>query len=104
MYKNKIIAEKGSSKKSLETSNGFTASDATGSSLVPSDSTQVTTKLAVTSLLHRFREVLVKYVDDEKLSGKCPLPRLVDAAHWPCFIKHSVKISEILAPLTQVKL
>ncbi|KAK4313902.1 hypothetical protein Pmani_014784 [Petrolisthes manimaculis] len=36
---------------------------------------QVTTKLAVTSLLHRFREVLVKYVEDERLSGKCPLPR-----------------------------
>ncbi|XP_047499034.1 protein MON2 homolog isoform X3 [Penaeus chinensis] len=34
-----------------------------------------TTKLAVTSLLHRFREVLVKYVEDEKLSGKAPLPR-----------------------------
>lgn len=36
-----------------------------------------TTKLAVTSLLHRFREVLVKYVEDEKLSGKAPLPRCV---------------------------
>lgn len=31
--------------------------------------------LAVTSLLHRFQEVLKKYIDDEKLSGKCPLPR-----------------------------
>lgn len=49
----------------------------TDGSLAQADSTQVTTKLAVTSLLHRFREVLVKYVDDEKLSGKCPLPRLV---------------------------
>uniref|UniRef100_A0A0N7ZAU2 Protein MON2 homolog n=1 Tax=Scylla olivacea TaxID=85551 RepID=A0A0N7ZAU2_SCYOL len=66
--------DKGSSRKSLETSNGFTAQDST-SSLAQSDSTQVTTKLAVTSLLHRFREVLVKYVEDEKLSGKCPLPR-----------------------------
>ncbi|KAK4871796.1 hypothetical protein RN001_015920 [Aquatica leii] len=32
-------------------------------------------KLAVTALLHRFQEVLKKYIDDEKLSGKCPLPR-----------------------------
>ncbi|CAH1153236.1 unnamed protein product [Phaedon cochleariae] len=31
--------------------------------------------LAVTSLLHRFQEVLGKYIEDEKLSGKCPLPR-----------------------------
>lgn len=32
-------------------------------------------KLAVTALLHRFQEVLKKYIDDEKHSGKCPLPR-----------------------------
>lgn len=32
-------------------------------------------KLVVTSLLQRFREVVMKYVEDEKLSGKCPLPR-----------------------------
>lgn len=32
-------------------------------------------KLVVTSLLQRFHEVVIKYVDDEKLSGKCPLPR-----------------------------
>ena len=32
-------------------------------------------KLVVTSLLQRFNEVLVRYVEDEKLSGKCPLPR-----------------------------
>lgn len=32
-------------------------------------------QLAVTSLLQRFQEVLEKYIDDEKLSGKCPLPR-----------------------------
>ena len=35
----------------------------------------ITSKLAVTSLLHRFKEVLNKYTDDVKLSGKCPLPR-----------------------------
>ncbi|XP_064632193.1 protein MON2 homolog isoform X2 [Lineus longissimus] len=33
------------------------------------------TKLAVASLLKRCQEVLKKYVEDEKLSGKCPLPR-----------------------------
>lgn len=43
-----------------------------------------TTKLAVTSLLHRFREVLVKYVEDEKLSGKAPLPRYVFLAGFGC--------------------
>lgn len=32
-------------------------------------------RLAVTALLHRFQEVLKKYIDDEKQSGKCPLPR-----------------------------
>ena len=33
------------------------------------------TKLAVLSLLQRCQEVVRKYVEDEKLSGKCPLPR-----------------------------
>lgn len=32
-------------------------------------------RLAVTSLLKRFHEVIVKFVEDEKLSGKCPLAR-----------------------------
>ncbi|RWS29632.1 hypothetical protein B4U80_05162, partial [Leptotrombidium deliense] len=32
-------------------------------------------RLAVASLLQRFHEVVIKYVEDEKLSGKCPLPR-----------------------------
>lgn len=32
-------------------------------------------RLAVTSLLQRFDEVIVKFVEDEKLSGKCPLAR-----------------------------
>lgn len=32
-------------------------------------------RLAVTALLHRFQEVLKKYIEDEKQSGKCPLPR-----------------------------
>ncbi|KAK3856125.1 hypothetical protein Pcinc_037518, partial [Petrolisthes cinctipes] len=47
----------------------------TTTTTTPPPPPQVTTKLAVTSLLHRFREVLVKYVEDERLSGKCPLPR-----------------------------
>ena len=33
------------------------------------------TRLAVTALLQRCRQVLQKYVEDERLSGKCPLPR-----------------------------
>jgi len=33
------------------------------------------THLAVTSLLHRCQDVLTKYVADERLSGRCPLPR-----------------------------
>ncbi|XP_066996963.1 protein MON2 homolog isoform X2 [Anabrus simplex] len=32
-------------------------------------------RLAVTALLHRFQEVLRQYVEDERQSGKCPLPR-----------------------------
>nr|XP_022914726.1 protein MON2 homolog isoform X1 [Onthophagus taurus] len=39
------------------------------------NSTGVAGRLAVTALLHRFQEVLKKFVDDEKHSGKCPLPR-----------------------------
>ncbi|XP_037071265.1 protein MON2 homolog [Pollicipes pollicipes] len=35
----------------------------------------VTSQLAVAALVHRFREVLVGFVDDGKLAGKCPLPR-----------------------------
>ncbi|XP_021343975.1 protein MON2 homolog isoform X2 [Mizuhopecten yessoensis] len=33
------------------------------------------TRLAVLSLLQRCQDVVRKYVEDEKLSGKCPLPR-----------------------------
>ena len=35
------------------------------------------TRLAVTALLQRCRDVMLKFVADERLSGKCPLPRLV---------------------------
>ena len=34
-------------------------------------------RLAVTALLHRFQEVLKRFNDDERQSGKCPLPRFV---------------------------
>lgn len=33
------------------------------------------TKLAVSALVQRCHAVLSKYVEDERLSGKCPLPR-----------------------------
>ncbi|XP_033121689.1 protein MON2 homolog isoform X2 [Anneissia japonica] len=33
------------------------------------------TKMAMSALLQRCQEVLRKYVEDERLSGKCPLPR-----------------------------
>lgn len=46
-----------------------------GQGQLPSESVGIVNKLAVTSILQRFHEVVVKYVDDEKLSGKCPLPR-----------------------------
>lgn len=41
------------------------------------DDDGVVNLLAVTSLLHRFKEVIHKYAEDERLSGKCPLPRYV---------------------------
>lgn len=40
-----------------------------------SDGCGVAGRLAVTALLHRFQEVLKKFNDDERQSGKCPLPR-----------------------------
>lgn len=32
-------------------------------------------RLAITALLHRFQDVLKKFNEDERQSGKCPLPR-----------------------------
>jgi hypothetical protein len=32
-------------------------------------------RLAVTALLHRFQDVLHHYVEEERCTGKCPLPR-----------------------------
>lgn len=45
------------------------------SSASPTDGGGVAGRLAVTALLHRFQEVLKKFNDDERQSGKCPLPR-----------------------------
>lgn len=45
------------------------------SSSSSSDGGGVAGRLAVTALLHRFQEVLKKFNDDERQSGKCPLPR-----------------------------
>ncbi len=39
------------------------------------DGNGVAGQLAITALLHRFEEVLKKFNDDERHSGKCPLPR-----------------------------
>jgi hypothetical protein len=39
---------------------------------IASDSTS---QLALNALLKRCEEVLLKYADDERLSGNCPLPR-----------------------------
>ena len=39
-------------------------------------------ELALDALLRRCKEVLQKYVEDERLSGKCPLPR------WAVLFEH----------------
>lgn len=39
-------------------------------------------KLAVTALLHRFQDVLKKYIEDEKHNGKHPLPRYVTVTYF----------------------
>ncbi|GJQ68018.1 hypothetical protein Trydic_g10661 [Trypoxylus dichotomus] len=56
----------------------FSLIDGGNEALVLSDNDNpsgVAGRLAVTALLHRFQEVLKKFVEDEKHSGKCPLPR-----------------------------
>jgi len=45
------------------------------SAAVSSQDDGAITQLAVLSLLDRCKSVLVKFVADERLSGKCPLPR-----------------------------
>ncbi|CAG2120387.1 unnamed protein product [Medioppia subpectinata] len=45
-----------------------------GNDLTPDHSIGIVNKLAVTSILQRFNEVVIKYVEDERLCP-CPLPR-----------------------------
>jgi hypothetical protein len=45
-----------------------------GNDFAPDHSIGIVNKLAVTSILQRFNEVVMKYVEDEKLCP-CPLPR-----------------------------
>ena len=39
------------------------------------DDSGITGRLAVTALLHRFHQVIVTFINDQKAFGKCPLPR-----------------------------
>jgi len=50
------------------------------SSLSTSTEEGTITHLAIESLLNRCKNVLQTFVADERLSGKCPLPRLVATA------------------------
>lgn len=49
--------------------------EATSIQLSGNEGGGVAGQLAITALLHRFEEVLKKFNDDERQSGKCPLPR-----------------------------
>ena len=40
----------------------------------------VITRLALSSMLNRCKEILQKYAHDERLHGKCPLPRYVESS------------------------
>ena len=40
-----------------------------------SNDNAVITRLALSSMLNRCKEILQKYAHDERLHGKCPLPR-----------------------------
>lgn len=42
---------------------------------IKSNNDCVAGRLAITALLHRFEEILKKFNDDERGSGKCPLAR-----------------------------
>jgi len=46
-------------------------------------------RLAVTALLHRFQEVLRRYIESERRSGKCPLPRYRVSFRPSCVITQS---------------
>lgn len=44
-------------------------------SLATKEEGGVAGRLAVTALLLRFQDVLKQYIDEERSSGQCPLPR-----------------------------
>lgn len=72
-----IVLREEFAKTCFETLLQFSLMDGDNKPIVINDekSKDIAGQLAVTSLLQRFQEVLKKYIDDEKLSGKCPLPR-----------------------------
>ena len=73
-----FLGPKGSPNLFLQTSGAAPAKmSGSNGSFTPPFSLEVglVNRLAVTSLLQRFNEVIVKFVQDEKLSGKCPLAR-----------------------------
>ncbi|XP_044741500.1 protein MON2 homolog isoform X2 [Chrysoperla carnea] len=45
------------------------------STIDSTNTTETAGRLAITTLLHRFKEVIKKFNEDELQSGKCPLPR-----------------------------
>lgn len=55
----------------------LTAPISGGDDPAAADAELITGKLAVTALLHRFQEVVEKFCHDQNLTGKCPLPRLI---------------------------
>ena len=59
----------------LDGLNGEIETNSNIESTMPPDEGGVAGRLAVTALLHRFQEVLKRYIEDERRSGKCPLPR-----------------------------
>lgn len=48
-------------------------------------------RMALSVLLKRSQDVLHRYIEDERLSGKCPLPRYVC-----CFIQEGNRLSPLL--------
>jgi len=59
----------------FETLLQFSLLDNNGASLESKEEGGVAGRLAVTALLLRFQDVLKQYVDEERSSGQCPLPR-----------------------------
>ncbi|XP_055595542.1 protein MON2 homolog [Uranotaenia lowii] len=74
-----LIDSAGASNKAnnnLNNGSGVSATDGTPGSMDSlTNEGGIAGRLAITALLHRFEEVLRKFNDDERLSGKFPLPR-----------------------------